>query len=215
MTTPDPLSAGSGGSDQTPITERLQHWYRGLPDKKRYLELVTAALSVPVLLTVLISNVNSLKNQNKPAVSPTPTVSATPSVTVIQHPAAAAVAPVTESSPSATPTPGGQCRPDIGPVVIADPKEGDEVSGDPVCITVTGTGAPYCAVVWSYRINGSAWSSYTGNAICMYGLPAGNKTLDLRVKSTVTGDETMITRRFTVAGTTPDPTPASSSAATN
>ena len=45
--------------------DRIKSWYRALPDKKRYIEFVTALLTVPVLITVLISNFNSLKNNEK------------------------------------------------------------------------------------------------------------------------------------------------------
>lgn len=52
--------------------EKLKRWYRAMPDKKRYLEFVTALLTIPVLLTVMISNILSLQQKNA-APTPTPT----------------------------------------------------------------------------------------------------------------------------------------------
>jgi len=48
------------------IFERAASWYKKLPDKKRHVELLTAILSVPVMISVLMLNLNSL-NQSKEA----------------------------------------------------------------------------------------------------------------------------------------------------
>lgn len=44
--------------------ERITYWYKNLPDKKKYVELITALLSVPVMVTVILINLNNLQ-QNK------------------------------------------------------------------------------------------------------------------------------------------------------
>lgn len=195
------------------VIERTKSWWRALPDKKRYVEFLTALLSVPVLLTVVILNINNLKNQNQSkTASPT---SPPPVVTIIQPPATTAPAASPMGNPS--PTLPAQCTKAVGPVSITAPEEGDTVTGDPVCVVINRQDAQYCSVVWSYRINGGAWSDYTDSTICMYGLTPGAKKLDLRVKSLVSSDQVTLTRNFTVAGATPTPTPpaASSSGTSN
>jgi hypothetical protein len=88
------------------------------------------------------------------------------------------------------------------------PEEGNTVSKNPVCLDISRTGIDYCAVVWSYRLNNESWSDYTDKSICLYGLTPGTKKLELRVKSIVTGDETILTRNFTIYGS-PSPTSVS------
>lgn len=193
------------------IIQSIRDWYRGLPDKKRYLEFMTALLTIPVLLTVLLSNVSNLQNKkNEPTPTPQPTADQPLTGT-------ATTTPKTTVTPTSTPTPtpGPECIKEIGPIELSDPEEGSTVTGDPVYLDITRTGKNYCSVVWSYRINGSAWSEYTDKSISLYGLTPGVKNLELRVKSIVSTDTQLIKRTFTVAGTsTPTPT-ATSSAATN
>jgi len=212
MDTPDVTDMEQKDKEDSPsVPERIKNWYRDLPDKKRYLEFVTALLTIPVLLTVLLSNLSNLQNKKDtdPAPAPTQTivVTGTPGATPVP-----VISGTPQATPSPTPTPGPQCTPEVGPVTIVYPEEGDTVTGDPVCLDITRKSGNYCSVVWSYRINGGPWSAYTANSICMYGLTPGDKTLDLRVKSIVSDDEDVITRHFTVAGSTP--TPATSSADT-
>lgn len=195
---------------------RIERWYQRLPDKKKYLEFFTALLTIPVLLTVIISNVQNLQKQNQNAsssqtsLSPTPEQESRPPKEPRDTPF---VSVTTTSTPTPTPSPSLQCKREIGPISILYPEEGTLVSKDPVCLDISRTGEDYCAVVWSYRINESNWSDYTDKSICIYGLTGGVKKLELRVKSIVTGDETILTRTFTVAGsTTPTPTSTSSAA---
>ena len=57
------------------MLEKFKDWYRNLPDKKRYIEFVTAILTVPVLITVIISNVSRINEDKKAAnVNPPPTI---------------------------------------------------------------------------------------------------------------------------------------------
>lgn len=44
--------------------KQLFAWFRRQPDKKRLIEFITALLSVPVMITVILINLNNL-NQNK------------------------------------------------------------------------------------------------------------------------------------------------------
>jgi hypothetical protein len=184
--------------------ERLRKWYQAMPDKKRYLEFFTALLTIPVLLTVLLSNISNLQNsKNTTKATPTPTMSTpSPSTAPVDKPS---ITPVITTSP--TPTPGPECIKQIGPVSIVYPTEGAIVNTNPVCLEIARQGQNYCSVVWSYRINGGTWSDYTNSIICMYGLTPGVKNLDLRVNSIVSTDNTILQRTFTVAGNTLTPTP--------
>ncbi len=194
-------------SEQKPVVERIRRWYRGLPDKKRYLEFVTALLTIPVLLTVLLGNLSNIQKQK--TADTTPTSSVTPTVAVTHTPSPRLQN--TEATQSPTPTTVAACTREVGPMEILYPEENVTISENPVCLELSKQNPQYCAVVWSYRINGSSWSAYTDRAICMYGLDAGKKTLDLRIKSIASGDEVILNRIFTVLGD-PTPTQATTSA---
>lgn len=194
-------------SEEKPVIERIRRWYRGLPDKKRYLEFVTALLTIPVLLTVLLGNLSNIQKQKTADTTPTPSVTTTVAVTHTPSPRLQN----TEGTQSPTPTTVAACIREVGPMEILYPEENVTISENPVCLELSKQKPQYCAVVWSYRINGSSWSAYTDRAICMYGLDAGRKTLDLRIKSIASGDEVILKRTFTVLGD-PTPTQATSSA---
>ncbi len=186
-------------------TEKIKRWYRGLPDKKRYLEFITAFLTIPVLLTVLLNNVSSIQKQNVP--TPTPVITQVVMSTATPLPMKETIS----MSQTATPTQAQECIKEVGPMEILYPTEQDTVSGNPICIEISKQRPNYCSVVWSYRINGGGWSNYTDRTICMYGLSPGVKNMELRIKSIVSGDELILKRTFTVAGEA-SPTPATTSA---
>jgi len=194
------------------VMQKIKRWYSRLPDKKIYLEFITALLTIPVLLTVIISNVQNLQKQNTP--TPTPQVTSTPALPddkrMPKEPKN--IFDPTMTTPIPTMTPSAQCKKEVGPINILYPEEGTTLSKDPICLDIVRTGEDYCAVVWSYRINNGNWSDYTDKSICIYGLSSGTKNVELRVKSIVTGNETILTRSFIVAGTT-TPTPTSTSSA--
>jgi len=174
--------------------------YRALPDKKQYIEFFTAALTVPVLITVIIINLNNLKTNKTP--SPQPQSSERPIVvnvpdskgnnTVIQQPSNAA------------------CIKGIGPVSIDYPEESDIVNDNPIQIDINYEQGDYCAVVWSYKINDGKFSEYDDKSIALYNVPNGSIRFQLRVKSIVTGETKLLTRNFTYNGTSITPTASES-----
>lgn len=204
--------SNSKEKNQKPILEKIKRWYQRLPDKKQYLEFITALLTIPVLLTVIISNVRNLEKQQTTNVTPTQTVSSPMPHDQRPLPREPESTPTPANTSTPTSTPSEQCKKEIGPISIVYPEEGITITKDPVCLDISRTGQDYCSVVWSYRINESNWSDYTDKSICIYGLTGGVKKLELRVKSIVTGDETILTRTFTITGTT-TPTPTSTSSA--
>lgn len=181
------------------ILGRVRTWYRGLPDKKRYVEFITAILTVPVLLTVLISNIANINNnkKNEEKVNPTPIITAAPTekIIVITEKVSDKEASAT---PTFTPTPtvAKACVKEVGPVRITSPTDGQLMTNNPVCIKVGYQAGDYCSVVWSYRLDEGVWSDYTDKDICLYNLVPGPKTLEIKIKSSQSDDEVTLIRNF-------------------
>jgi hypothetical protein len=173
--------------------------------KKHHVEYITALLSIPVLLSVIALNYFNLQNTTKK--TPSPSTSAKNQQPIIIE----VTQPITKNGqpPTATPTDTPTCNKTVGPISITSPKEGEVVTDNPVCFNIQYDNENYCSVVWSYRINGGQWSDYNSNAPCIYNLPNGPTTFDLRIQSTVSEDTGSLTRNFIYNGTsqtTPSPT---------
>lgn len=201
------------------IFDKLRSWYKKLPaNKKHYIELASAFLSIPVLLTVLLINISNLSKNNQPAQTPiqnTPT----PIEKIIEKPIIITQPISTNEPQSATPT-ANQCIKKVGSVEIAYPLENQTVSDNPLQIIIQQNSDQYCDVVWSYKINNGSWSDFTDKSISIYNLDSGQKTLTVQVKSVVSSDSTVLTRNFTYQNqsitttTTISPTPTATSSAT-
>lgn len=173
-----------------------------IPNGKIYFELITAALSVPVLISVLLLNYNNIANKPKPTPSPTPTPVASSQNKIIY-----VTQPVSNNSNN--PTPVENCIKDIGPVKISFPDEGQTITDNPISFDISYPDSKYCSVVWSYKINNGSWSGYTANNPVIYNLPNGKISFDLKVQSTVTQKEISLERNFEYNGniiTTPQAT---------
>lgn len=185
-------------NSKQPLFGKVTDWYKDLPDKKKYVEFVTAILSVPVLVTVIISNVNNLKGgEVQGDTTPTPT-------TIIKYVTGEKQDPERNEKPTETPTPtisptSGDCKKEVGPVGIAYPGDGETVTENPVTVSVSYQIGEYCAAVWSYRINGGVWSPFDDKSFALYGMAAGEKHLELRVKSIASTDEELLNRTFNYA----------------
>jgi hypothetical protein len=183
-----------------PSKKPLKKSRRNLPSKivkkKPYFELATAFLSIPVLITVLLLNITSLRNiNNKPTPTPPP----------IQSGNSFFAAPIGAGhtiTPSSTVITQSACKKALGPVSITSPNENDTVTDNPVTINIQYDDSTYCGAAWSYRINGSSWSGYDDRSVALYNLPRGQITFELRVKSIVTADEKSLIRHFIYDGKT-------------
>lgn len=175
---------------------------KNIPNGKIYFELITAALSVPVLISVLLLNYNNINNKPKPTASPTPTPTAAELNKIIY---------ITQPA-SNNPTPVNNCIKDIGPVKISFPADGQTITDNPVNFDISYPDSKYCSVVWSYRINNGSWSSYTANNPVIYNLPNGKVIFDLKVQSTVVQKEISVERNFVYSGNS-NPTPQATSSA--
>ena len=177
------------------LVKKARYSYRGLPDKKQYVEFFTAVLTVPVLLTVIILNLNNLRANNKAnQTTPTPIPVKTIVVTVpVANPSNTSATNQSQPSPEA-------CKKDIGPVSIDFPEEKDVVTDNPVQVDINYLQGTYCAVVWAYNVNGGKFSDFDDKSIALYNPPQGAITLQLKVKSIVTGEQKVLTRTFTYSG---------------
>lgn len=186
------------------LSKKLLLSTKNIPIKKSYIEFFTALLSVPVLITVIMLNLNNLKGNNKSDVaSPPPiqkeeriyipviTTQDTNKNSVTRDPVTITVIPTNQA-----------CKPQIGPVSISTPSEGNTVTENPASIIIIYKTGEYCAVVWSYRLNSGTWSAFDDKSIALYNLPQGKIKVEVKIKSIVTGDEQILTRNFTYSGPT-------------
>jgi hypothetical protein len=194
----------------------LARWYKGLPDQKKYIEIVTAILSVPVLLTVLTLNLNNIRTQKQ--------IVATQESNDVAHNSPVYILPSADAGKAFEPTSGQvtqptstiaeECIRDIGPIDIQSPVEGEHVSTNPVLIRVEQDQGEFCTVVWAYRINGSSWSDYDNTSIALYDMNPGNKTIEVKAKSIASKKEKVLTRSFVYLGPLSKPEDTSETNAT-
>jgi hypothetical protein len=174
------------------MVQKFKDWVKKAPDRKIYIEVITALLTVPVMITVLVTNLNNLSDMKKEkadAAQPAPTAQ---EIIIKEIPAGqSAQTTITERTISIPP-----CKKEIGPVSISYPTQGATVTENPVNVIISYDDTEYCSAVWSYRINDGAWSEYSSNSISLFEMSAGNKKLELRVQSTVSKDQEVLTREF-------------------
>lgn len=184
------------------IIPKIGGWYKALPEKKPYVEFITAVLTVPVLLTVIVNNVNSLRNNKTMAQgnTPSPSPASSPVVKAEIRVSAEPVIPTritpNPASPAASPTDPAPCKKSLGPAAILQPEDGETVKNDPVTIDISYPTGEYCAAVWSYRIDSGNWSEYSDKSVNIYGMEPGRKNLQVKVKSLTSGEETILQRTF-------------------
>ncbi|KKS97559.1 MAG: hypothetical protein UV73_C0007G0002 [Candidatus Gottesmanbacteria bacterium GW2011_GWA2_43_14] len=198
------------------MLEKVKNWYKKLPDRKPWVDLMTAVLTIPVLVTVIIINVDNLKKDgnasdtNKTTLAPT-IIEKVVTQYVVPSPGPTDISegnPVVTETFDQTVTPTPICNLDPQPYEITYPKEGENVNVDPVCIAINKQGENFCTTQWAYRVNNSSWSTYTSDPICLYNMADGQVKLEIRTKSTVSGREKTYTRNFSY-GTILTPTKTS------
>lgn len=180
------------------MLENLQNWYRELPDKKKYVELVSAVLSVPVMVTVILINMNNLTQRNAAKSTEQLTPSHIPSVTIILEekiitPTPQEDAPTPTINTSATPS---SCVREVGPITISSPRENEVITGSAVNIRISEQPEEFCPLLWSYSLDEGTWTDYSDNDISIYNLPTGNHTINIRVRSIASENEITLRRTF-------------------
>ena len=186
------------------ILSRIKKWYTALPDKKRHIELISATLSIPMMLTVILLNYNNIKSLKDKTIAPATTA---PIQVIVDNPANQNTATnSSEINPKTiiTPPQKTECKKDIGPIQILSPQEGEIISTNNVCINIS-TDNNYCPVTWSYRIGTDSWSNFNNNDICLYNLTPGLKDLQIKIKSTVIDKNITLERNFTYQNSTVTP----------
>lgn len=175
------------------MLKAFKKWYRSLPDKKVYFELLSAVLTIPVLVTVILLNLNNLAGTKKGEPTPTPQV-----IKVIEQAPNGAVTSVpADLGGSQRVSPQASCKKEVGPVNISSPQEGQVMQSNPVCITVSYKTGEYCGVEWAVRIDGNAYSDYADKDVCFYNLSTGSHTASVKVRSKENpGQEVIIQRSF-------------------
>jgi len=182
----------------TSFKKRLIAWIKTLPSKKIYLEFFTALIGIPVAITWLILNINSVRNLYSDKITPTPTPKIQQKIIVIPQTLGNIAGTITVT-PLPT-TDSSTCIQQIGPITIDSPQEGETVNDNPVNVVIDYNQGNYCSVVWSYQINNGPWSDYNNDSVSLYNLPEGNITFNLMVKSTVTSQTMTLTRDFIYGG---------------
>lgn len=193
------------------FVEKVKNEFKNLPDRKKYAEAISALLTLPVLITVLLLNVNNLKKTNTSATA-LPTAAPTVEVIkeIVNYPTAS-LQPTPSLMLTSTPAPDTtpqKCTPQIGPVQITSPDDGELVTSNPLTIEIGRTSDAYCAIVWSYRLDNGNWSDYSNTTISVFNLAAGKKKLDVKVKSVVTSSEIILTRNFVYQSDQPTTAPS-------
>src|SRR3989344_5210803 len=173
---------------------RLKKSIKEFHTKKPHIEFFTALLTIPVLLTVIILNMNNLRANDNNKEEPK-------NETIVITQAAPEEKEIIITKEA--------CKAGIGDVSIANPDENENVSDNPLMIDIDYDAGDFCAVVWSYRINNGSWSSYDDRSIALYNLPNGDVKFELRVKSVVGNSQKTLTRNFVYSGVqaTQTPTP--------
>lgn len=189
------------------MKEKALKIFKRIPDGKGYVEIITATLTIPVLLTVLLLNYSNLNKDQDASISPK-TEAAKEVLYVPQKVLGNNDKTILSVSPSPQIT-NKDCKKDIGPVEISFPKDNQVVDENPVSFVIDYSDENYCSVVWSYRINGGSWSNFTSNNPVVYNIPNGNVKFDLKIQSTVIQKEESLSRSFIFKGlSNPTATPS-------
>lgn len=193
--------------------EKIKKVYQDLPEKKKYIELISAAVSLPVMVTVLMLNLNNLR-QTKSTSNSTPTpslsqITPTPSLTPVIS-TTPRLSPTLTPTPTITPTPA-VCNPDVSSVDFVTPTDNQLISSNSLTIDLTDPATGFCNYLWSYTIDGANWSEYTDKAVSIYNLSPGTKKIQVKVKSIVGTSTKLLSRTVTIQSSssptlTPSPT---------
>jgi len=190
---------------------KIFNWLKKLPEKKQYFEFVKEFLYVPFLVLLILVNVYALRGRNaSPSPSPSPSLSPViqPSTAPSQLPAISTAPSV---NPSVSPSPKNECKSQPQPVEIAYPSQNQKIANiEPVCVVFSKLGDNYCEQTFEYKVNDNDWTPTGEKTICLYSLPDGEITFQLRVTDENSNQAQTYTRKFSYQKTTPSPSPSPS-----
>lgn len=174
------------------MLDKIKKWYRSLPDKKVYFELLGAVLTIPVLVTVILLNLNNLNGGKKNEPAPTPQI-----IRVVEKAQNTVTSVPADVGSNQRVSPQAACKKETGPVNISSPQEGEVTSKNPVCITIAYKTGEYCGIEWAIKIDNNAYSEFADKDVCFYNLSPGSKSVNVKVRSLEGGDELILQRNFT------------------
>lgn len=190
------------------MLDKIKKWYRSLPDKKVYFELLGAVLTIPVLLTVILLNLSNLTGNKKDAPTPTPQI-----IRVVEQAPNNVTSVPSNLAGSQRVSPQVSCKPEVGPVTISSPQEGQVVTNNPVCVTISYKTGEYCGVEWAVKMDNAQYSAYDSKDVCFYNVSSGSHAVSVKVRGKEGGDEIILQRNFQNGSGSGQPTPATTSAA--
>ena len=158
--------------------DRVLDFVRNMPEKKRYFEFITAALSVPVLLTVLVTNLSNM-NKNKDVAAAKAETKATAPSTIPIEIRISPVSNVVLSANDISEKDEGGSKPTEAPTATPNPSQSPTPTHTPTPTPTTGPTST----------------------------PAPSATLTPTVAPSLTITPTVAQGASIQSGTTPSPTP--------
>lgn len=188
--------------------DKINNWYHNLPDNKKWIDLVTAVLTIPVLVTVIASNLGYIKKDEKPEVSAQNLQPTIERIIIKEEGSSTPLLKEAEADEKevAVQSPAVSCDVNLPEFEIIAPNENEKISADPVCLTIRQkTLGNYCSVLWAYKTNNGSWSTFTNEPICLYNSAQGDIKIEIKIKSH-NGTETTLSRNFIIEKNSPSPT---------
>ena len=159
-------------------------------DKKKLIDLTIGFLTIPSLITLLILNLNNLKQSkvdtgDKTANNQEKTI-------IIQNQPTSSQSTDNNNSPKPSPivfpSPGENCNPNPDSIQIVYPKENQTVHDNPFCVTMKiDEDDNSCPLEWAYSVNHTPLSAWSSEPICFYDLKNGKVNLKIVVKNKKSG----------------------------
>lgn len=182
------------------MLDKITDLYHNLPDKKKYIDLVTAALTIPVLISVIVTNlVNLNHDKNKDIISAKVVQPTVERIIIKETEFPKPTLEKKKTEITITPSPTIKCDTNLPIFEIISPAENEKISNDPTCVTLNQIDkGNYCSFLHAYRVNdSSSWSTYSDEPICLYNMASGDIKLEIKIKSISIGIEKTYTRNFT------------------
>jgi len=159
-------------------------------DKKKLIDLIIGFLTIPSLITILILNLNNLK-ESKTDTSDKTTSNQEKTIIIQNQPTASQSADnnnLPKPSPIVFPSPEENCNPNSDSIQIVYPKENQTVHDNPFCISMKiDENDNSCPLEWAYSVNHKPLSAWSSEPICFYDLKNGEVNLKIVVKNKKSG----------------------------
>lgn len=183
--------------------KKIKTKYRALLDNKKALDFIAAGLTIPVMVTLIISNYYNIQSRKKQGEGVEEKTEIPVEVRVNISPEEGEgekrdeVSPKADLTPTNTPKPTKEsCKLDPAPMRIVYPEEDEVVFDDPVCVVLEIDQEGYCDSEWAYRVNDAGWSDYSSSQICLFNMKEGEVKLEIKIKNKESERVKAYTRNF-------------------